>query len=217
MENSVFTIDTGLTGTEVEPHAYMISSGHPSKAIYIGNFRKEGCIGPDTFAQLSWIPSKGFQLVMWSYNRYPLARYRHQNDPVCRDSCMECFLDVFPSHKYKGYINIEMNAYGTCLCAFGPNRQDRQFVTDLGLPHPQVTVTREIRDGGECWMAKTMITKELIEGLYGMPCYLQKGHKMRANFYTCAEDIEHPYWGSWAPVGKLDFHMPEYFGHLQIE
>lgn len=217
MENSAFAIEVGLTGTEVEPHAYMISSGQPSKAIYIGNFRKEGCVGPDTFAQLSWIPNKGFQLTMWSYNRNPLARYQHPNDPVCRDSCMECFLDVFPSHKYKGYINIEMNAYGTCLCAFGPNRQDRQFVTDLGLPHPEVTVTREIRDGGECWMAKTMITKELIEGLYGMPCYLQKGHKMRANFYTCAEDVAHPYWGSWAPVGKLDFHMPEYFGHLQIE
>lgn len=65
-------------------------------------------------------------------------------------------------------------------------------------------------------MAKTIITKELIEGLYGMSANLRKGYKMRANFYTCAEDVEHPYLGTWAPVGKLDFHLPEHFGFLQI-
>lgn len=218
MENSVFAMENSMiTNNEVQPGTYMISTTQPSKAIYIGNFRKEGSVGPDTFAQLTWLPWVGFQLTMWSYNTQPLARYKNPNDPVCKDSCMECFLDVFPGLKYKGYINIEMNALGTCLCAFGPNRQDRHFVTELGLPHPEVTISYETRDGGECWMAKTIITKELIEGLYGIPCFLLSGHKMRANFYTCAEDVEHPYWGFWAPVGKLDFHMPEYFGLLQIE
>lgn len=217
MENSVSAIDYSASkGNKIQPDVYMISSTQPSKSIYIGNFRKEGSVGPDTFAQLTWLPWVGFQLIMWSYHKNPLARYNSPNDPVCKDCCMECFLDVFPNHKNKGYINIEMNALGTCLCAFGPNRQDRQFITDLGLPHPEITISHEIRDGGECWMAKTIISKELIESLYGMPCFLLKGHKMRANFYTCAEDVEHPYWGSWTPVGKLDFHMPEYFGLLEI-
>lgn len=204
----------GVIGTD---HFYTVSSARESKPVYIGNFRPEGSVGPDTYAQLSWIPHLGFELQMWSYNSNPLARFQNPNDPVCKDSCMECFLDVFPANKYKGYINIEMNALGTCLCAFGPNRHDRKFLTDLGLPHPEVTIERTTRDGGECWMARTFISKKVIETLYEMPCNLKRGHQMRANFYTCAEDVEHPYWGSWAPVGKLDFHMPEYFGLLEIE
>lgn len=210
MIKSVF----GIIGTD---HHYTVSPAAKSSAIYISNFRPEGSVGPDTYAQLSWIPDQGFELQMWSYNANPLARFRNPNDPVCKDSCMELFLDVFPGHKYKGYINIEMNALGTCLCAFGPNRHDRKFLTDLGLPHPEITVERITRDGGECWMAKTFISKEVIEALYEMPCNLESGHQMRANFYTCAESVEQPYWGSWAPVGKLDFHMPEYFGLLEIE
>lgn len=209
MIKSVF----GIIGTD---HHYHVSSTTRSTPVYISNFRPEGGVGPDTYAQLSWIPDKGFQLQMWSYNTGPLARFQNPNDPVCKDSCMECFLDVFPTHKYKGYINIEMNALGTCLCAFGPNRHDRKFLTDLGLPHPVVTVERTVRDGGECWMAKTFIPKATIEALYEMPCDLKRGHQMRANFYTCAEDVAQPYWGSWAPVTKLDFHMPECFGLLEI-
>lgn len=209
MIKSVF----GIIGTD---HHYHVSSAAASAPVYISNFRPEGCVGPDTYAKLSWIPDRGFELQMWSYNTTPLARFQNPNDPVCKDSCMECFLDVFPTHKYKGYINIEMNALGTCLCAFGPNRHDRKFLTDLGLPHPAVTVERTVRDGGECWMAKTFIPLATIEALYGMPCDLKPGHQMRANFYTCAEDVEHPYWGSWAPVTRLDFHMPECFGLLEI-
>lgn len=215
MERSVFA-EPHIVDDSIDPNTYFISSTGPSQNIYIGNFRKEGNIGPDTFAQLSWIPHKGFLLTMWSYDTNPLARFRYANDPVCKDSCMECFLDVFPTHRYKGYINVEMNANGACLCAFGPNRKDRKFVTALGLPQPQITVTRKTREGGECWEVSTLISVDLIAGLYGMYPNLKKGHKMRANFYTCAEDVEKPYWASWAPVGKLDFHMPEYFGHLEI-
>lgn len=202
-----------IPGTD---HFYDISPNAKPKAVYIGSFRPEGCVGPDTYAQLSWIPDRGFELRMWSYDAAPLARFENPNDPVCKDSCMECFLDVFPTHKYKGYINVEMNALGTCLCAFGPNRHDRKFLTDLGLPHPAVTVERITREGRACWMATTLIPRQTLEALYGMPCDLQPGHRMRANFYTCAEDVAQPYWGSWAPVGKLDFHMPEYFGLLEL-
>ena len=198
------------------PEPYFISSTSPSKPVYIGNFRHEGSIGPDTFAQLTWVPNVGFELQMWSYDTKPLARYKNPNNPVCKDSCMECFLDVFPDKANKGYINIEMNALGTCLCAFGPNRQDRKFLTDLGLPHPAVTVERVTRDGGECWMAKTIISKDIISFLYDTTCDLKPGHKMKGNFYTCAEDVEQPYWGSWSPVERLDFHTPEYFGKLDI-
>lgn len=203
-------------GNYVVPETYHISINRPSNAIYIANFRPEGCVGPDTYAQLTWIPNTGLELVMWSYNETPLARYENPNDPVCKDSCMECFIDVFPRRLYKGYINIEMNALGTCLCAFGPNRKDRKYLTELGLPHPEISIHHVVRDGGRCWMAKTLISKEVIEALYEYRCDLGSGHKMRANFYTCAEDVNEPYWGSWAPVGKLDFHTPEYFGNLEI-
>jgi hypothetical protein len=45
---------------------------------------------------------------------------------------------------------------------------------------------------------------------------------MRANFYKCADDkvVDGKpacHWGSWSAVSKLDFHMPQHFGYLEIK
>lgn len=44
MGNSVFTVDVNLTGTEIQPDAYMISSTHPSILLfsYLGEIRQYG-------------------------------------------------------------------------------------------------------------------------------------------------------------------------------
>ena len=73
----------GFNGTD---HYLSVSSTGKSKPVYISNFRPEGGMGPDTYAHLSWIPGQGFELVMWSYNTAPLARFKNPNDPVCKDS-----------------------------------------------------------------------------------------------------------------------------------
>ena len=42
------------------------------------------------------------------------------------------------------------------------------------------------------------------------------GRKMCANFYKCGEKVEQPHWGAGAEVPRLDFHLPEYFGYLEL-
>lgn len=200
----------------MESHTYQVSTDRPSNGLYIGNFHKKGITGPDSFAQLTWLPKIGLQLTMWCYDQYPLAKYINDNDPISEDCCMACFINVFPSYRYKGYLSIEMNANGVCRCCFGPNQADRKFITDWGLPQPKVSISHPTRDGGPCWMAKTIISKELIETLYDLPFNLKVGHRMRSNFYTYCESGNSPYWGSWAPISKPDCHLPEYFGLLEI-
>ena len=39
---------------------------------------------------------------------------------------------------------------------------------------------------------------------------------MRGNFYKCGDHTVNPHWGSWAPVDKVDFHVPLLFGDLEI-
>ena len=200
----------------MESCTYQVLTNQPSEGLYIGNFHKKGIIGPDSFAQLTWLPKTGLELTMWSYDKSPVAKYKNNNDPVNEDSCIACFINVFPRYRYKGYISVEINANGACRCSFGPNESDRKFISEWGLPQPQVTISHPIRDGGQCWMAKTVITKEMIKKLYQLSPNLPTGHQMRSNFYACCESGEAAYWASWAPVCKPKCHMPEFFGLLEI-
>lgn len=200
----------------MEPYTYQVLTNQPSEGLYIANFHKTGIIGPDSFAHLTWLPKTGLEITMWSYDKDPLATYTNENDPVNKDSCMACFINVFPRYRYKGYISVEMNANGACRCSFGPNEIDRKFITELGFAQPQVTISHPVRDGGPCWMAKTIIPKELIKKLYALSPNLPLGHQMQANFYSYRESGETSYWASWAPVHKPNCHLPEFFGLLEI-
>ena len=200
----------------MESHIYQISTNRPSEGLYIGNFHRKGTIGPDSFAQLTWYPKTGLHLTMWSYDKSPLAKYENNSDPIHEDSCMACFINVFPRYRYKGYISLEFNANGVCRCSFGTNETDRKSITEWGLPLPQVMILHPTRDGGQCWMVKTVISKEMIKTLYQLSANLPTGHQMRSNFYSYCESSEKPYWGSWAPINKPNCHMPEFFGLLEI-
>jgi len=197
-------------------YTYRVGIGAPVETIRITNYREEGVPGPDTYASLCWLPEKGFQLTMWCFEEEPLAVYRKPNDPVHTDSCMECFLNVFPELTDEGYISVEANANGASHSSFGTGRHTRDFILNLGQPHPEVEVTYHIRDGRKCWQIRTVIRRDVLESLYGVPCDFGPGHKMRANFYKCAENVPQPHWGAWSAVSRLDFHMPEHFGFLEI-
>lgn len=198
-----------------ENNYYAVSMGKGVQYLGITNSRPEGEACPETYAQLVWLPEQGFQLTMWCFEDQPLAVYHNPNDPVHTDSCMECFLNVFPELN-KGYITVEMNANGASHSSFGTDRYNRDYILNLGQPHPEVTITRGEHEGRPYWQAQTFFRRDVLESLYGCPCDFGPGHKMRANFYKCAEATQPPHWASWSPVYKLDFHTPEYFGYLEI-
>ena len=200
----------------MQSHIYQVSTTRPTTGLYIGNFHNEGTVGPDTFAQLTWLPESGFQLTMWCYDPSPIATFFDPSEPIQYDCCMACFIDVFPRDRYKGYLSIEFNSNGVCRCSFGPNRRERSDLSNFSVLTPEVNIAHTTRDGGLCWMAKLLIPKELIEAVYGFSCKLKPGHKMRANFYTYSENRKSTYWGSWAPIIKPNLHLSECFGLLEI-
>ena len=195
---------------------YQISTNGSSSNIYIGNFHKKGFIGPDAFANATWIPGTGLQLTMWSYDRFPIAKCFDSEGPLNTDSYLACFIDFFPRYRYKGYISVEINSNGICRCSFGPNGVDRESISQMDLPELDVEITHPSRDGGRCWMAKTLIPQNTIQIIYNLSAQLKPGHQMRANFFTACTSSYAPYWGAWAPVEKPNFHLPEYFGYLEI-
>lgn len=195
---------------------YRVGIGAPRETLQITHFRPEGAIGPDTFATLVWLPEQGFELTMWCMEEAPLARYHNPNDPVHTDSCMECFLNVFPELPDKGYMSIEANDNGASHSSFGIDRHHRDYLLNLGQPHPEVEVTHH-REGDQAyWQIRTLFRRDVLEALYGRPCDFGPGHQMRANFYKCIESAEPPHWGAWSEVSRLDFHMPDHFGTLEI-
>lgn len=188
----------------------IITEGKP-EIFSITNHRPEGAPAPKTEGFVRYIPGEGIEVTMCCAEQNPTAVYTQPDDPVFKDSCMEVFLNCFPQES-NSYINVEMNAAGAMRCGFGPGRQDRPKVLELGLPQPKMTATKTA-DG---WQVQCLISESLLEALYQRPCNFTSGHKMRGNFYKCGEEVDSPHWASWSAVTKLDFHMPECFGLLKM-
>jgi hypothetical protein len=45
------------------------------------------------------------------------------------------------------------------------------------------------------------------------------GKKIKANFYKCGDKTEEPHYLSWSPIDtpEPDFHVPSFFGLLEME
>ena len=178
--------------------------------------RPEGEKAPDTEGTLVYVPGEGLWITMRCYEENPRAIYYNPNSWVYTDSCMEIFIDCFPE-LHKGYINLEMNANGAAYCSFGTDRYVRAFLIDMGIPHPEVTVTKGEENGCAFWQVRSLLRESTLEKLYGVPVKFESGHQMRGNFYKCGDHTAVPHWASWNPVEKLDFHAPQCFGTLIVE
>jgi hypothetical protein len=168
---------------------------------------------PRVEARLCWSPQ--FLYVFFRVGeKEPLVRYRKFQDPVYKDSCVEFFVDMFPE-KHLGYVNLEMNAAGTLLAAFGPDRNHRrplwpEDLAGLGL----LTGQEWWEEVGAAWRVEYKVPLALFQRLYAEE--IRPGHRAAANFYKCGDETEVPHYGAWSPVGTPapDFHRPEFFGEL---
>lgn len=139
------------------------------------------------------------------------------NSPVWEDSCVEFFLS-FDGDDH--YYNFEINAIGTLLGAYGPDRHQRIRLSDSPLSMVQTTPSLgrnpiENLEQQTSWSMKVVIPIKVlqftkIENLSGV-----SGH---ANFYKCGDKLKHPHYLSWKPVltPTPDFHTPHYFGPLSF-
>lgn len=135
-----------------------------------------------------------------------LARFTKYQSPVCKDSCMELFLNPNPSTDRR-YLNFEFNPLGTLYLAIGTDRYNRTLISDQA----GVCVTTSLYEGG--WYGLLHIPFDFLK-----QHYLGIEIKMRANFYKCAEDTSLPHFGCWNEVHTQspDFHQPEFFGDISL-
>ena len=136
------------------------------------------------------------------------AVYTAPDSRVWEDSCLECFL----SADGRNYMNLEGNANGAMLAAFGPDRHTRKRLRELGIVRP--TLESSVSTGD--WEAVYTVPAETMEALFGVrPA---QGLHLYANFYVCGDLTPLPCYGAWSDVQTEtpDFHRPEYFGELVL-
>lgn len=179
----------------------------------IATYAWGGDYRPLAWARLCFVPRRGFFLRLECEETDPKATYEKTNDPVCKDSCMEAFLNFKPELPGSGYLNLEANAKGTLLCGYGRDRYGRKSLGDLGAPYPAVTPFISASSWG--WEAE--IPLPLLRQVYGEAEFVP-GDRLKGNFYKCGDETEPPHYGSWSPIQNPtpDFHRPEGFGDLVI-
>jgi hypothetical protein len=186
-------------------------------ALYIRNFLwVDAGSKPEADVKLCY-SSRYLYASFMVYERKIRIQYTGFQDPVYKDSCVEFFIDPFPEKKL-GYINIETNAIGAMLIAFGKDRNNRRPISKKDLAGFQiVTSVRKLINGfhgSEFWTLKYRLPLKLFKKYYGEK--VSSGLEARANFYKCGDETEFPHYGAWSPIqsSSPDFHRPEFFGRL---
>ena len=158
-------------------------------------------------------------------DRYVRCVHTTYQGSVCRDSCVEFFVEPKAD---KGYFNFELNCGGTLLLYYieDPELAGKGFkkhvlvdknLADLMRRYHSMpaTVSPEIKSPVE-WKVEYSIPFKLFERYVG-PLGEVRGQTWRANLYKCGDDTSHPHWASWSPIGeRLSFHQPKFFAPIRF-
>ncbi len=133
------------------------------------------------------------------------------NGPVWEDSCVECFL-MFDK---TGYYNLEINAGGTMLMAFGPNRDQRTFLSKADIEKIEVLALAPEQQDLFHWQLAVKIPKGTFKHHQNMDW---QGKIGKANFYKCGDALKFPHFLSWSKVNTTtpNFHVPTSFGTVKF-
>lgn len=172
-----------------------------------------GSYRPATFAQMAYLEGEGFYVRMSCAEAAPRAVYTQPDDPVCQDSCLECFVDFDPGAGI-GYLNLEANANGALLLALGTQREGRRPVRSLGCVLPTLQAFRQ----GEHWGWQAFLPLEMVRALYPGASFAP-GAVLRGNFYKCGDKTAIEHYCVWNPIQapQPDYHRPECFGALVLD
>jgi len=193
-----------------------------SRALSVDVFRPEGSgHRPETRFRLQY-DGAGLYGLFSVRDRYVRCVAEKFQDPVCRDSCVEFF--VQPSHG-AGYLNFEFNASGVMLAqVHGDTLHPRTVSRWLtGAEAAGVRIFHSLPDrvepeiaGEVCWELGFFLPFSIFAATHGAPVPVS-GTVWRANVYKCGDGTSHPHWASWRPVKRLNFHEPDCFGDMEFE
>ncbi len=193
-------------------------------SLTVGSFRPESSDHrPKTQLKLAW-DNESLHGIFRVEDHYVKAVQTAFNGAVCKDSCVEIFIQ--PSGGL-GYCNFEFNCCGVLLASHVEDetrtpegfRKFRRWtqsecrqidiVASLAGPIPEERV-------GPCvWTLAFRIPFAPLLACTGA-AEPRCGTLWRANVYKCGDATSHPHWGSWSPVDALNFHLPQCFGAMRF-
>ena len=134
-----------------------------------------------------------------------------RDEAVWEDSCMEFFIKPF--NDLPGYINCEINPVGACLCAYGPDRENRVFVKELTDIFPRI-ITHMDSNG---WDLELFVTFEFFKEIFKRD-FSENNGLFKANFYKCGDKTNKIHYDSFSKMTTLPpgFHNPECFADIEV-
>ncbi len=174
--------------------------------------------GYDTYAQMVYAKTgdtaEGMYIRLVCHEANPVSIYTQHNDPVCMDSCLECFFSMKAVGKPEtGYVNIECNSNGTTLIGLGVERHGRVAIVDMGIEPFPVTLTKH----ADRWEVVEFVPLSALTKMFGVE-HVDESVAMTGNFYKCDENAGAPF-ATWTHIvaPEPDFHRPEQFGKLILK
>lgn len=145
-----------------------------------------------------------------------LARYKHINDPVYKDSCVEFFINF---GNEEPYYNLEFNRLGTCLGSYGEDRENRTSLPVERLKKIKHERTlRQVEINHEPAINWTLAVSVPIEVFCFHSFDSIQYQNCRMNFYKCGDDLAHPHYLVWNSIEwpEPNFHLPQFFGKVEF-
>lgn len=141
----------------------------------------------------------------------PVAKQSQLNHmKICEDSCVEFFFS--PSGVLgSDYINFEVNCIGAMHLAYGPTRNEREFISPE-LANEVLCHSIKTTNG---WVMEITLPYFVIEQIIGSNINRTLWH---ANFYRCGGEVS-PQYATWSAIDaeNPDFHRPEFFAPLYFK
>ena len=145
------------------------------------------------------------------------ARVAEDNGEVWTDSCVEFFI----SPDNKGYYNFETNCIGKLLLGFRCKDKEPAMAPKSVLDSVKrfsllpCSVFDERHDAKPWWL----IIAIPASALFMHEFHSWDGIKAKANVYKCGDNLSKPHFLSWNPINHPtpNFHLPEFFGNLELE
>jgi len=196
-----------------------------AETLEVGHFRSEGSDHrPQTRARLLY----DHECLYGIYDvkdRYVRCVHTGFQEQVSRDSCVEFFVQPKPD---RGYFNFEFNCGGALLCYYildptrvGDGFKEYSILTQeecaqVRIHHSLPAVVEPELEEETGWRLEFCIPFSLLEKYVGALGAVP-GREWRANLYKCGERTTHPHYAAWAPLDRLDFHLPRCFGGITFE